>query len=56
MKRETYDRESLASLCSFDLMMALRSTENRNVTPKNLTPFRPENCEILNHILWLRQM
>ena len=34
--------ESLGSLCSFDLMMALWSTETRNFTLKHLTLFRPK--------------
>ena len=31
------------SLCSFDLMMVLRSTETRNVNLKNLTLFSPKS-------------
>ena len=39
---DLYDLESLISLCSFKLIIALRSTETHNIALKNVTLFRSE--------------
>ena len=46
---DLYDLESLISLCSFKLIIALRSTETHNIALKNVTLFRSEiwaSCKI----------
>ena len=46
--KRTYELEFLVSLCSFGLIMALRSTKTHNVTLENLTLFRPKLCDSYN--------